>query len=225
MNFKLIKEILGKGWKILFSEMLWVIAETITTALYNGRGGADVISGMSASFAIANLFFIAFSGVTTATSVLIGKTLGQGKLEEAKRQKIWLLNGSIFFGIFMTVLGLATMFLIPVVFSNLSENSRQICTQMVFVMAVYMPAWVYVNVQFAVSRAGGDTTMGMLVDVITNMLMVIPGMFIMAKLTLIGPVEMYTIIKAVDFVKIVIAHFWLKKERWVKNLAAANQST
>ncbi len=224
MNFKLIKEILSKGWKILFSEMMWVIAETVTTALYNGRGGADVISGMSASFAIANLFFIAFSGVTTATSVLIGKTLGQGKLEEAKRQKIWLLNGSIFFGIFMTVVGLATMFLIPVVFSNLSENSRQICTQMVFVMAVYMPAWVYVNVQFAVSRAGGDTTMGMWVDVITNLLMVIPGMFIMAKLTLIGPVGMYTIIKAVDFVKIAIAHVWLKNEHWVKNLAAANQS-
>ena len=124
----------------------------------------------------------------------------------------------------MTVVGLATMFLIPVVFSNLSENSRQICTQMVFVMAVYMPAWVYVNVQFAVSRAGGDTTMGMWVDVITNLLMVIPGMFIMAKLTLIGPVGMYTIIKAVDFVKIAIAHVWLKNEHWVKNLAAANQS-
>ena len=46
----------------------------------------------------------------------------------------------------------------------------------------------------------------------------------MAKLTLIGPVGMYTIIKAVDFVKIAIAHVWLKNEHWVKNLAAANQS-
>ena len=32
------------------------IAETVTTALYNGRGGADIVSGMSASFAIAHFW-------------------------------------------------------------------------------------------------------------------------------------------------------------------------
>ena len=52
INFKLILEILKKGSMILFSEMLWVLSETVTTALYNGRGGADVVSGMAASFAI-----------------------------------------------------------------------------------------------------------------------------------------------------------------------------
>ena len=60
--------------------MLWGISETVTTALYNGRGGADVVSGMAASFAIANLFFVAFSGITTATGVILGSTLGSGEL-------------------------------------------------------------------------------------------------------------------------------------------------
>ena len=32
------------------------MSETVTTALYNGRGGADVVSGMASSFAIANLY-------------------------------------------------------------------------------------------------------------------------------------------------------------------------
>ena len=40
---------------MLFSEVLWVISETVTTAVYNGRGGADVVSGMSAGWAIVNL--------------------------------------------------------------------------------------------------------------------------------------------------------------------------
>ena len=47
INFKLFGDILKKAWMIMLSEMVWVIAETITTALYNGRGGADVVSGMS----------------------------------------------------------------------------------------------------------------------------------------------------------------------------------
>ena len=219
VNFKLFGEIFQKAWMIMFSEMVWAIAETITTALYNGRGGADVVSGMSASFAISNLFFVAFGGIITATGVIIGKSLGRGELDTARQEKVWLLNGAKIFGLFFTGVGLVCMFLVPVVFSNLSEHSQTICREMVFVMAVYMPLWVYINGQFAVSRAGGDTIMGILVDGIGNLFIVIPGIFIMAKFTSIGPVAMYAIIKAVEVPKIAIAHFWLKKEKWVVNLA------
>ncbi|MBR5933461.1 MAG: MATE family efflux transporter [Treponema sp.] len=219
VNFKLFGEIFQKAWMIMFSEMVWAIAETITTALYNGRGGADVVSGMSASFAISNLFFVAFGGIITATGVIIGKSLGRGELDTARQEKVWLLNGAKIFGLFFTGVGLVCMFLVPVVFRNLSDHSQTICREMVFVMAVYMPLWVYINGQFAVSRAGGDTIMGILVDGIGNLFIVIPGIFIMAKFTSIGPVAMYAIIKAVEFPKIAIAHFWLKKEKWVVNLA------
>ncbi|WP_407398454.1 MATE family efflux transporter [Treponema sp.] len=223
INFKLILEILQKGWKILFSEMVWVLSETVTTALYNGRGGADVVSGMSASFAIANLFFVAFGGITTATSVILGHTLGQGKLEEARQKERWLLTGAVIFGCIMTVFGLMTMFLVPVVFKRLSIDSQGICSKMVFTMALFMPAWVYVNAQFAISRAGGDTMMGMIVDGITNLGIILPGIFIMAFCTSAGPVMMYISIKFVDFVKITIAAIWLKKGKWIKNLAVENR--
>ena len=223
INFKLILEILRKGWKILFGEMVWVLSETVTTALYNGRGGADVVSGMSASFAIANLFFVAFGGITTATSVILGQTLGQGKLEEARQKERWLLTGALIFGFIMTVFGLMTMFLVPVVFRNLSLDSQEICSKMVFTMALFMPAWVYVNAQFAISRAGGDTTMGMVVDGITTLGIILPGIFFMALCTSAGPVLMYISIKLVDFIKIVIAAIWLKKGKWIKNLAVENR--
>ncbi|MCR4939339.1 MAG: MATE family efflux transporter [Treponemataceae bacterium] len=223
INFKLFREILKKGSMIFVSEMMWVLSETITTALYNGRGGADVVSGMAAGFAIANLFFVAFGGINTATSIIIGQTLGQGKLDEARSQKTWLLNAAFLFGCFMSLFGLATMLLVPVVFGNLSESARGITNMMVLVMSVFMPVWVYVNAQFSVSRAGGDTVMGMLIDLSANLGLVLPGMFIMANLTNFGPVLMYTIIKFSDFLKILIAHFWLKKEKWVKNLAEDNK--
>lgn len=219
VNLRLFREIFKKAWMIMCSEMIWALAETITTALYNGRGGADVVSGMSASFAIANLFFVAFSGICTATAVIIGKDLGRGDLELARTEKVWLLNGAKIFGLFFTLIGFCCVFLVPVVFRNLSSEARTICSQMVFVMAVYMPLWVYINGQFSVSRAGGDTMMGMLVDGVANTGLVIPGIFIMAKCTSIGPVGMYAIIKAVEIPKIAVAHFWLKKEHWLVNLA------
>ena len=94
---------------------------------------------------------------------------------------------------------------------------------MVFIMALYMPAWVYINGQFSVSRAGGDTIMGMLVDGIANGCIVIPGIFFMAKCTALGPVAMYAIIKAVELPKIWVAGARLKQEKWVVNLAEKNK--
>ncbi len=210
--------ILRKSGIILISEMIWVFAETVTVALYNTRGGAEIVSGMAASFSIANLFFISFTGIHTATGVIMGSTLGANRLDEARAQKNWMINGAGIFGIFAGILGCLAIFLIPVVFANLSPDARIVTRNMVFVMAFYMPAWCYVNAQFAVSRTGGDTTMGVLVDVTTNSLLTIPGMFIMTMFTPIGPVGMYALIKLVDIVKIIIAALWLRKEVWVKNL-------
>lgn len=217
IDWKLFREMLKKSGMIIFSEMLWVVSETITTALYNGRGGADVVSGMSSSFAIANLYFVAFGGVYTATSVIIGKLLGEGRLEEAKQKKKWLFSGSWVFGVFMTFFGLATTMLIPIVFGSLSLASQAICRNMVIFMAFFMPLWVFNNTEFAVSRAGGDTEMGMMIDGV-GACIIVPGTFMLAFLTPIGPVEMYLFVKSVDILKVIAAYVWLKKERWVKNL-------
>ncbi len=219
IDWKLFSEIFRKGSMVLVADMMWVISETITTALYNGRGGGDVVSGMASSFAIANLFFVAFGGMMTATGVILGQTLGRGEMEKAKQQKTWLLTAAIIFGCFMTFISLGTAFLVPVVFGNLSAGAQKICRDMVVMMAIFMPLWVYINTQYAVSRAGGDTAMGFWIDGIVNLFVIIPGAFILAIFTGVGPVFMYGATKIIDIPKIIIAHFWLKKEKWVNNLA------
>ena len=220
IDWKLFREILKKGGMVIFSELIWVVSETVTTAIYNGRGGADVVSGMSSSFAIANLYFVAFGGVYTATGVIIGKLLGEGALDEARKQKTWLFSGSIVFGVFVCFFGLATSLLIPIVFGSLSAAAQAICRDMVIFMALFMPLWVFNNTEFAVSRAGGDTAMGMFIDG-AGTLITIPGTFLLALFTPIGPVALYIFVKSVDILKVAAAYIWLKKERWVKNLTVA----
>ena len=218
----LFKRILKKGALVLFCEMVWVLSETITTAIYNGRGGADVVSGMASSFAIANLFFVAFGGIYSATGVILGKTLGEGKLEKARQQKTWLLSGSAVFGVFMAGVGFLTTLIIPVVFGRLSDSAVEICRDMVIMMSCFMPVWVYMNAQMAVARAGGDTAMGAMTDSVITIVIMLPMLFILGFATNIGPVAMYLGVKLLDIVKVVVFHIWLKKERWLKNLAAPN---
>ena len=214
----LFRSILRKGALVLFCEMVWVMSETVTTALYNGRGGADVVSGMAASFAIANLYFVAFGGIYSAAGVLLGKTLGEGNLEKARREKTWLLSGTAVFGIVMTGFGFATTLLVPVVYGRLSDSAISICRQMVMTMSLFMVPWLYMNTQTAIARAGGDTAMGAITDAGLTIFVMTPMVFALALLTDVGPVVLYCGVKLVDVVKVVIFHFWLKKERWLKNL-------
>ncbi|WP_026523915.1 MATE family efflux transporter [Butyrivibrio sp. MB2005] len=218
IDARLFGSMAKKGALVLFCEMVWVLSETVTTAIYNGRGGADVVSGMASGFAIANLFFVAIGGIYSATGVIIGKTLGTGNLEEARIQKKWLLSGASVLGVMMTFVGLGTTLIVPVVFGRLSDSAVGICRNMVILLAFFMPAWVLMNAQQAIARAGGDTAMGMYTDAFITILVMLPMLFIFARYTNVGPVTMYFGVKVLDLVKVVIFHFWLHKERWLKNL-------
>ncbi len=218
INGRLFRETLKKGALILFCEMVWVFSETITTAVYNGRGGADVVSGMAAGFSIANLLFVAFGGIYSATGVILGKSLGAGKLEKARTEKTWLLSGAAVFGLFVMIFGFGTTMLVPVVYGRLSASAVKICRDMVTLIAILMPFWLYMNTQQAIARAGGDTAIGFYVDGLLTLFVMIPMVLLLGKYTLIGPVMMYACVKIIDLMKVVIFHFWLKRERWLKNL-------
>lgn len=219
INFKLFGQILKKGSMIVISQLIWVVSETVTAAVYNGRGGADVVSGMAASFTISNLLFASFSGITTATAVIIGKSLGSNRLNQARQEKIWMLSAAVIFGGFMCLFGFAITILVPIVFGSLSQSAQGICKGMLILIAVFMPLWIYINTQLAILRAGGDTRVCMWVDG-GAALIIIPVLLLLAAFTNWSPIILYMIIKIFDIGKIMIAHHALKKERWVVNLSA-----
>jgi putative MATE family efflux protein len=219
IDIKLIQEILKKSGMMFLSEASWISSETIMTALYNGRGGAEVVAGMAAGWTIANIFFLLFGGIWTASAVMIGSTLGAGKLDEARQRAEWLKSGAVVSGFIISALGAAAATaLIPLVFSNLTLAAKSISLGLVYVILAYLPLWCLLNAQFAISRSGGDTAMGMYADVSVNTLLFVPGAFILALCTSLDPVPMFAILKLTDIPKYLVARHFFKKERWVKNL-------
>jgi len=219
VSIKLIKEILVKSGMIFVSEFSFVLSETIMVAMYNRRGGAEVVAGMAAGWTIANIFFLLFNGIQITATVLIGGSLGANKLDQARSRTAWLKSGSIAAGILMAIPGAVLVFMIiPVVFSHLSAAARANCLGLVLVILAYLPAWGLLNVQYAISRAGGDTAMGMYTDLIVNTFLFAPAAFILSFLTTVAPVPMFAILKIADIVKIFICRYFLRKERWVRNL-------
>ncbi|PKL09499.1 MAG: MATE family efflux transporter [Spirochaetae bacterium HGW-Spirochaetae-7] len=219
-RWSLFREILGKSSLMLLSETSWVVSETVTTALYNGRGGAEVVAGMSAGWAIANIFFLVFTGIHVSTGVVVGSLLGADRLDEARVRARWIMSGSVVAGATLALVQVASIAAVPFIFMNLTVAATRVTRGLLFVISAYLPLWSLLNAQFAVSRSGGDAMMGVVVDVGVTYVLFIPGAFALAFLTPIGPVAMYAVIKLTDFAKWFIAHRWLKKERWLRNLAS-----
>jgi len=215
----LIAEIFGKSTMIFASEISWISSETLMIAMYNRRGGAEVVAGMAAGWTVANIFFLLFGGLSIASSIMIGGALGAGKLEEARQRAVWLKWGGAAAGLILAIPGFfAVSVLIPFVFQNLSADARANTLGLITVILAYLPLWCYLNCQFAISRAGGDTAMGMYADVSVNTILFAPGAVILSLFTTIAPVPMFALLKLTDFVKVSVAHYFLRKERWVKNL-------
>lgn len=219
IKMRLFGKIFMKSAVILYSEVFWALSETLSSALFNRRGGAEVVSGMSAGFSVGNLILICMSGIMGATGVILGTELGKGNLEKCKIYKGRLLSGAVALGGIFMILGFFASLLIPVVFRNLSADALKIAWKLVTVLSIYQPLWGYLNTQFAVSRAGGDTKMGALCDTAGNILL-IGAMFSLTFLTNIPPVTRFALTKLSDIPKSFIAHFWLKKEKWPLNLAS-----
>ena len=55
-----------------------------------------------------------------------------------------------------------------------------------------------------------------------TLMMFLPAMVLLARFTALGPVAMYAITKLSDFCKVTVAALWLRKERWLRNLAQEN---
>jgi putative MATE family efflux protein len=223
INKRLIREFFFKSGMIFVSEISWVSAETVMVAMYNRRGGAEVVAGMAAGWTIANIFFLIFGGIWTAAGILVGGSLGAGKLDEARQRAGWLKSASIVAG-FVTALpgALLSALIIPLVFSNLSPAARSNALGLVLVILAYLPLWGLLNIQYAISRAGGDTAMGMYVDLSVNTFLFAPGAFVLSFATSIAPVPMFAILKLTDIVKCILCRYFLRKELWVKNLTGTS---
>ncbi len=224
VNFRVFFAILRKGGLIFLSEMSWVLTETVMAAVYNGRGGAEIVAGMSAAWAIANIFMLIFGGVHTSINVLVGSTLGRNELDKAREEARWLRSGSIIAGFAIAFVEVFSVLLIPLVFGNLSPAAQTVTRTMLWVISCYMPIWTYLNAQFATARSGGDAIMGAWVDIGVNTTLFLPGIILLALYTNLGPIWIYAIVKLTDPIKVGIAHWQLGTERWLKNIAREHRT-
>lgn len=199
------KVITSFALSFLYFLITMVFTREILSLMVIGNTQADLILDQGQEY----MFLMGFIGVQSIVSYIIASSyreIGKVKAPLIISVVATLINTILNWGLIYGNLGMPRL------------DAQSICKGMLMLIAMLMPLWTYVNTQMAVFRAGGDTKVCMWVDGSATIVM-IPMLFLMAAFTNWSPITIYLAVKLLDIGKILIAHFALKKERWVVNLS------
>lgn len=149
---------------VVFNELMWGLGMSAFSAIL-GHLGSPVSAAYSVASVTRQLAMVVCLGVANATAIMIGKTIGEGKLDLAKEYGRRFKNLSILFGI---IGGVLVLILRPIIlnFMSVSELSRHYMNLMLIIISYYVIAQsLNTTVIVGVLRAGGDTKYGAYVDI------------------------------------------------------------
>lgn len=215
--------------KILFADYVrYTIPVMANYVIYGGALAAMVViighinSDLVAANAIAgvvrNLAIILCGGIGGGGSVLVGKFLGSGDLESAKKAGKKIYFYAFVFGV---LAGITVLLIRPLVFSivNISATAQGYLDAMLFVCAVYcIGKSVNSTIIGAVFPAGGDAKFGFWCDVIVMWGIIIPLGCLCAFVWRVHPVVLYIVLCCDEFFKAPVAIIRFFQYRWLKNI-------
>ena len=119
-----------------------------------------------------------------------------------------------------TAVGLVMAVIAPLVprIYNTSETVRTLASQLIFVVALFMPFHAFTNSCYFTLRAGGQAVVTFIFDSLYQCALVVPLAFILSRFTAVPILPMYVAVQSMEFIKCFIGYYFLKKRKWVRDL-------
>lgn len=209
-------DIIKKGSPLMFNELLWSMGMSTLTACYSMRGLATV-NALNISSTVSNLFNVVFMAIGSSIAIIVGNLLGAGKFEEARDTDRKIITMSVLgCFIFGSLLAVSAKY-IPNLYET-TDEVKSLATSFLFICAASMPFNAFTHGCYFTLRSGGQTKITMAFDSCFVWVICIPLAYCLANFTSIPIIPMFIICTATELIKCVIGYFFVKSDRWVKNI-------
>lgn len=212
----LVRQIIIMGLPLLVNELLWSGGMTTLNQCYSVRG-LEVVSAFNISTTISNLFMCTLIAMGSAISIIVGQLLGAGELDRAVEEDNRLIIFSMLMSLGVTLLMLSVAGVIPRVY-NTTDSVRHLATQLLVVVALFMPVHAFTNACYFTLRSGGKTLITFIFDSFYLWVLCIPVAFVLSRYTDVPILTMYIIVQSLDLVKCAIGFYLVRSRKWVKDL-------
>lgn len=214
-------KITKKGIVFLANELFWVIGMTLLSLAYAQR--ENVLSALSVVSSIGNIFNILFQGLSIGIGVMVGSYLGENKFNEAKdyAKKVYWLGflTSIVFGILIILFSSV----IPMMFKEVTPEQKAIASQMLIAYGFLIWGSCLYCCCYVTLKTGGEAVTTFLIDSGLMWTIAVPTAWILVKFTNISLLYIYAIITGIDVLKFFVSYYFVKKDKWVKNLTISTE--
>ena len=213
----LTRKVLRMGAPLLVNELLWSIGVSTLTAAYS-LCGLTVVSALSITFTIANLFNSVYFSMGTAVSVMIGQDLGAGDFERAKGNVWRLMAFAVAVAAAMGLLLTLAAPLIPQAYSGVTEDVRQTATRLLTVTACAMPLYAYAHCSYFTLRSGGKTVITFLFDSGYTWVISVPLALLMVRVVQADVIVCYAAVEGANLIKCILGYCFIRSGSWIQNL-------
>lgn len=217
LDKEILKDYVGLCTPVLCNELLWAIGASMISVIV-GRMGTEVVAANSIN-GVAHQFVTVFIfGMSNATAVIIGNTIGEGKKETAKEYAYSI-------GVFSVVMGCISGFMILLIkpfvvnFYNVSYSTKLIAMEIMTVTSgIIVFQSLASNFMMGVLRGGGDAKFVLINDLIFMWLVAIPGGFFVAFVLELPVALVFLVIKCDEILKSLTSVYRVISGKWVNDV-------
>lgn len=216
MNGSELSRLLIRAFSLMFSEFIYSLGLQVVFINYTYID-ETFIPAITVVDQISHLIWIAFGGLSTAVSILVGQRLGAGEIDECKREiKIYL---KLSLGIYWIggIILILTRNLSPVLY-NIGPENFEMTSRMLVSKALFAWCEGYALMVYHILRAGGDALSVLILDGAFPWYGAALTSAICARILRMSLFATYTATQAIYLTKVFLANYFLKKEKWIKQL-------
>ena len=210
---------------VIINETLWCVGFNLYAVIY-ARQGSDNYAAYTLYSSIEQLVFVFFVGACNACAIMIGKSIGQGLLEDAKAIAHKTLRVFVCMG---AVLGACLLLLRWPIIHLMGVESAYTARMTAAILAFYC-CWCplrqlnYVLV-VGILRAGGDTRVSALLEVGVILCWGVPMAFVLAYVIKVPFLWLVCgSFVAEDVVKLPLCLWRLRSGKWIHSLTGEQTS-
>lgn len=204
---------------IILNESLWGLGTVIFNVIFSNLG-YEYYAAVTIHKTFENIAFVLFVGFCNACCIMVGKSVGAGKVERAVMDSrrfamiipfVSLLAGAV---IILLRAQLVSVFNMG---GNISELTQRTAQTILLIYGLELPMRNIPYIMIVgIFRSGGDTTTGMRLDLFSQWLLSIPATFLAAFVLKLPFVVVYAIMYIFeDYVKSFLCLRHFLSDRWI----------
>jgi len=216
VDITLLNSMSKKAIPLIINEILFSLGSTLIFKSYM-RCDEYLVAAISVVDTVVNIAFIIFGGISSAVSIMIGKRLGANQLEEARDNSLKLVAFGVIVSAAMGLILFIAASYIPNIY-NLDTDINRVIVILLRIKSVLLPVYVVNVCVFFILRAGGDAKSTLIMDSVFLWVVNVLVSNVLSIYFILPLITLYVIVECLDFFKLALAMYYLKKGTWVNNI-------